>query len=158
MRLVREVEAAGDAGVRVLPARAMRRALKALTEREYAGEEGGLGGLLCEAVFERLNDARMDAVVAMSGQKPVGRCGLFQVGEIGRVCGCFVLPEHRGRGVGREMMGHVVRLARRLMLRVVCLPIRSREAEAAGFFEACGFVRDGSVCEFVSPGQNCVWT
>jgi GNAT superfamily N-acetyltransferase len=95
-----------DAAVRILPARAMRKAYRAMFEGESARGD---------AAMERLNDSNLDAFVAVVDGAAVGRISYLSVGDAARVTNAFVLPEFRRRRIGMQLMGHVLRLARRLL-------------------------------------------
>ena len=139
-------------GVRILPARAMRKSLTAIHDERFDDPNvtGKIG--LCQAAQERLNDPRMDAFVAMLDDQPAGCCTLFEIGDIGRICDLYVRNGNRRRAVGRALVGQVLRLARRLLLRVVCAPVAADNEPALKLFASCGLHPDGSIAEFVAPG------
>jgi GNAT superfamily N-acetyltransferase len=85
------------------------------------------------------------------GGQPVGRAGLFEVGDIGRIKDVHVVPGVRRRGVGSALMAHVLTLARRLAVAMVCLEVDQADRGAVAFFESCGFVPDGSIYGFDAP-------
>jgi len=119
------VDRPADDRVRVLPARAMRRAMREIHGRQYASVDGATREALVSAAVERLNDPRMDGFVAMHGSAAVGYGVLFQIGDVGRISALHVVEGARRQGVGRALIGQMVRLARRLALRVVCMPVPS---------------------------------
>lgn len=143
-----------DEGVRVLPARAMRKALRAVHEAEYGAAGEAEREMLIDAASERLNDHRMDEFVALRDGEPAGRCAFFQIGDVARVSGLYVLEAHRRRGVGRALLGQMLRLARRLLIRRVCVPLLSEDAEAIELLRRCGFEADGVTCEYAAPGAR----
>ena len=148
---VREwVDSDVDAGVRLLPARAMRRGLQVVHEERFAAAGTKQRNNLIGAVIERLNDPRMDAFVAVVEDKPAGYGALFQIGDVGRICDVYITPEFRRRGVGRALVGQMLRLARRLCLRAVCAPVESYNAAGLALYGSSGLVPDGSVVEFVA--------
>ena len=125
---------------RILPARPMRAAF-----RGTFGSQTVRAAAAAEAAIERLDEPRLDMFVALEGDRPVGRAGLLEVGDIGRLTDFHVAPDQRRRGVATALMEHVLALARRAAVRLVCL---QADLDAVAFFESCGFVRDGSICEF----------
>jgi len=136
--------------VRILPARPMRDAFRTTyIDASLAGTHDP--ELAAAAAMDRLDEAAMDMFVAVVDKKPVGRGGLFTVGDIGRVVDVGVLPEWRGQGVGRSLMRHILTLARRLMPRVVCLPVEAGDEAAGALLRQCGFVADGELIEFDRP-------
>jgi GNAT superfamily N-acetyltransferase len=130
----------GDAStrIRVLPARAMRRAFRGL----HASEEEAT---LAE---RRLDYAQFDVYVALCEDVPAGRCGLMQAGEIAEVRELFVVPHARRRGVGSALLAEALSLARRLMMRIVVSRLPHGADEALGFLEKRGFTADGVLVEF----------
>ncbi len=140
--------------IRVLPARAMRKALRLIHEAEYKGLEASEREMFIEAALERLNDHRLDEFVALRTGEPAGRCALFQIGDVGRVCGLFVLPAHRRCGVGQALLSQSLKLARRLQLRLVCVPVLSDNEAALGLLQRCGFERDGMTREYAAQGAR----
>jgi len=132
-------------GPRILPARAMRQAYRATF-----GPSTDPGGaeVYADAAVERLDDASLDAFVALQGDRPLGRAALLQVGDIGRVVGIAVLPHARRRGVGTALLHHVLKLARRLAVRTVCAQVDAEPAGPLGFLERLGFAVVGRATEF----------
>lgn len=133
--------------VRILPARPMRDAFRAT----YV--DASLAGLddpnqVADAALDRLDEAALDMFVAVVDKKPVGRGGLFMVGDIGRIVDVGVLPEWRGQGVGSAVMRHILALAQRLMPRIVCLAVDAGDEAAGALLKRCGFVADGELVEF----------
>lgn len=126
-----------DASVRILPARAMRKAYRAM----YEGES-----LRGDAAMERLNDSNLDAFVAMVDGAAVGRVSYLSVGDAARVTDAFVLPEFRRRRIGMQLMGHVLRLARRLLPKAVVAAGTTDPARA--FLSASGFEAVGLLPSF----------
>jgi GNAT superfamily N-acetyltransferase len=162
MSLARWVDRETPKDVRILPARAMRDAYRETFTRFETPGSSALRELLAEASLERLDDPHLDMVVALWDKQPVGRCGLYQVGDIARVMSVCVLPMYAGRGIEEALLAHVLALAKRLTMRTVLtqidetdraglhpsdLPLqRSRALELT--LEEAGFVCDGEIVEF----------
>jgi ribosomal-protein-alanine N-acetyltransferase len=104
--------------------------------------------MLADAALERLNDPRLNAVVAMEAGRPVGRGSLFDVGDIGRIVDVCVMPDARRRGVGLAVVAHLIALAGRFGVRVVCLQVDAANDGAVSFFERCGFAQEARISEF----------
>jgi ribosomal protein S18 acetylase RimI-like enzyme len=136
---------------RVLPARAMRAAFAEVCGQRASETEGDAR---VEADHERLDDHRLDAFVLMDGKVPTGICSLFQVGDIGRIIDLFVVESLRRKRAGTEMANHLITLARRLTVSVVCLEVRESNEHAIAFLKQCGFVEAGRLVEFVRDPQN----
>ncbi len=125
-------------GLRVLPARAMRRAFRSTYDIEHAAE-------LAE---RRLDYAQYDVFVAMKKGEPVGRCGLFQAGEIAEIRELFVTPSHRRTGIATALIAEVLGMARRLMMRIVTARVDAACEGALTFLKQSGFTDQGRLIEF----------
>ncbi len=140
--------------VRVVPARAARAAYRATWLADgMVGSADDLA-LRADAHNERLDDPQLDAVVALVGGRPAGRCALYQVGDICRVLHFAVLAGHEARGTGGALLGHVLALARRLEMRHVYTQVDRRRTQRIAFFEQAGFVCDGTLVEFCRAGDG----
>ena len=137
------LEAPADESMRILPARAMPKAL-----RETFNDGAPDSDRRAELAAERLNDSRLDLFVAMHDGKPVGRVGYLQVGDIARLSELFVLSDSRRIGVGRAMAMHFLQLARRLLPHVIVACSKVDDAPAAAFLGAMGFSSAGEIEHF----------
>lgn len=133
-----------DEGIRVLPARAMRKALNEILHERCAGFDEAI-----RAMTERLDEPQLDGFVAMRSGTPAGWCSFFQVGDFGLVADLYVVENCRRQGVGVALVSHVLKLARRLLMRKMCLRVGVEQSEAIALFGRCGFERDGTAVEFV---------
>ncbi|MCH7702318.1 MAG: GNAT family N-acetyltransferase [Planctomycetes bacterium] len=139
--------------VRILPARPMRDAFRATyVDASLAGPDNP--NQVADAALDRLDEAAMDMFVAVVDKKPVGRGGLFTVGDIGLIVDVAVLPEWRGQGVGTSVMRHLLALAQRLIPRIVCLDVDADDEALGALLTRCGFVADGQLIEFDRVIQN----
>ena len=96
--------------------------------------------------------------VATSGEEIVGLVSLIQDGEQAEVEPIVVSSQHRGRGIGQELINHAIEQARGLG--VLCLSVKpvARNEEAISFFYDAGFNVLGHIQLFMwlgssSPGQ-----
>jgi ribosomal protein S18 acetylase RimI-like enzyme len=142
----RDVEIPLTPNVRVLPARAMRRALREMIVSSKPGNEG-----VADRALERLDDPQYDLSLAMLGNSPVGHAALYQVGDIGRIVNVFIAREHRRQGVALSLMAHLLALARRLALRITCLDTEESNLPARALYARCGFEEEGSFVEYIAP-------
>jgi len=134
-------------GVRIVPARAMRRALRQLVlENPY--HPPALRNIAAQLELDRLDDPRMDMQIALVEGKPAGYAALLQVGELGGIYNVYVAEPFRRRGVATAMMKSLLALARRLALRTVALEVDAGNGTAQRFYERCGFVAAGSFVDF----------
>lgn len=141
------VRADPDSAIRIVPARAMRGAFEATFADSTSVEAAAAADLLRNASVERLDDPSLDMFVAVSAGRPVGRCALYQVGDIGRVVGPFTPPGAAEERVRRVLLAHVLALAQRLAMRIICAAVPSADPAAPAFL-ALGFERDGQIVEY----------
>ena len=137
--------------VRVLPARPMRQLYRQTFLDPQGPYPAGHRELEADAGLERLDGASYEAQVALVGNRPVGRCALFQVGDIGRVIDLYVLSGYRRRGVATALVAHVLGIAKRFVARTVCLEVEADNEAALRCVERMGFVRDGRLVKFHHP-------
>jgi len=141
MMLTRWVQVSPSRRVRVLPARAMRLALR----QTFPGDSTSDQPAACE---QRLDDAPFDMFVAMVEGRPAGRCALYQVGDIGRVMDLCVSDSTDRSIVEQALTAHVLALAKRLALRNICVQVDGEDSRLRAFYETFGFVSDGTIVEF----------
>lgn len=137
--------------IRILPARAMRSALRRTFDDAAMSDSTDDAGELTDALDERMNDPQLDMFVAMIDGQPVGRCGLYQVGDIARVMELNVSETSRAADVRQALTAHVLTMAKRLEMRNVCVQVDETDAERRAWFESVGFVADGRIVEFERP-------
>jgi len=89
----REIQTNPD--VRVLPARPMRAAYRAVFDEAWSIYPDSMRSDCVDACVERLDDHRMDMFVALIDKQPAGVCGLFQVGDIGRIVDVYACRAFR---------------------------------------------------------------
>jgi len=84
-------------------------------------------------------DADCFHAIALAADTPVGTGRLTASGKIGRMA---VLREHRGRGIGKAIMGELIKIAADEGITEVTL---GAQTHAIGFYEELGFVAFGEV-------------
>jgi GNAT superfamily N-acetyltransferase len=81
-------------------------------------------------------------VVREDDGRPVGCGGIARFDETrGEVKRMYVVPEARGRGLGRQLLDELESAARRLGYRSVVLETGDLQAEAVGLYESAGYER-----------------
>jgi GNAT superfamily N-acetyltransferase len=133
---------------RILPARPMRQAFRETYLRQTDDLDGQAPEVLADVACERLNDVRLTLLVAMAGTQPVGRCGLHLIGDLACIRELHVLKDARGRGAATALLAHVIAMARRLTMNVVCVQVPADARPARSLLEKHGFVADGILVEF----------
>ena len=116
----------------------------------YAQDPMADGQSLDASILNRLGDALREhpttiAFLAYNDQQPIGVavCFLgfstFAAAPLLNVHDLGVLPEHRGQGIGRALLGQVETKARELGCCKVTLEV-FEENRAKRLYESCGFV------------------
>jgi GNAT superfamily N-acetyltransferase len=134
------LDGSADPQIRVLPARAMPKAL----HETFGGDEAAF-----QIAAERLNDSHLDPFVATFDKTPAGRVGYLEVGDVARLSDLFVVPEMRGKGVGKALLSHVYQMARRLLPKAVVLSIPATRTREIDLLSRKGFAQSGTTTQFV---------
>ena len=97
--------------------------------------------------------------LAMSGEKIVGLTALIMNGQEAEIEPVVVASGYRGRGVGRILLNHVIKISKELG--VLCLSVKpvARNLDAISFFHSSGFKTLGHIQMFMWLGESatCVW-
>jgi GNAT superfamily N-acetyltransferase len=107
---------------------------------------------------DEVADGRGAFLVAYADGRPVG-CGAVrrndrEVGEIKRM---YVVPEARGRGIARQVLGELEAEARRLGVSRLVLETGLRQAEALSLYRRAGYVEIPLFGEYIdSPLSVCM--
>lgn len=134
--------------VRILPARAMRAALRATFTEVDSSASDAEESLMADACDERMNDPQFDMFVAFVKGKPAGRCALYQVGDIARLMDLSVRPAFADSGADRTLVAHMLSFAKRLSMRDICVQVADTDSRGCAWFEPFGFTADGTIEEF----------
>lgn len=148
--LSEDAEARPDERVRVLGARAMRRAYGVIVAARAASHPE-LAEELTAVQLERLNDPQYDAFVGLVDERPVGMITVFQVGQIGRLCDLYVRPEFRRRGYASALLRYAVATARRWSLRPICAQVEATNTAGRALLRRVGFLEGGQIVSFCHP-------
>lgn len=134
--------------VRILPARAVREAFRSTFVGAPEPSAPANREQLADSFMERLDDAQLDMFVAMVDKQPAGRCGLHQVGDIGRILNLFVLPDFADRGVEQALLAHVLAMARRLTMPMIVAQAAKNDVARCRLLQDFGFAAGGELTEF----------
>jgi hypothetical protein len=135
-----------DPRVRILPARAMRPALRSTF---VDCPESGNQSLLADLTNERMDDSAYDMDVALVDNRPAGRCALYQVGDIARIMEFYALPGDLRDVVRESLLAHSLALAKRLNMRSICAQVPMEAKDDQQLFLHAGFEEDGVITEFL---------
>lgn len=150
MRWRREVDMPLHPAVKVLSARAMKRALRTVM-LDSTTHEQPVREMLADVAVDLLDEPSFDFFVATLDGRPAGYGGLLQAGDIGRIEKVFIAEHFRRQGVGRTLLAHLLALSRRLALRITCLEVAEDNTEAQALYRACGLEVEGAYVQFVAP-------
>jgi ribosomal protein S18 acetylase RimI-like enzyme len=133
--------------VRILPARAMREALRTLCLQDERRTDS-VRPMLAEATDQRMDDPRYDLFVAMCEGEPAGRGALLQAGQIGRIADFHIAETYRGQGVDRTLLRHLLMMSQRLALNITVMEVEPAEYDTIAMLNQCGFVTTGTSVGF----------
>lgn len=91
------------------------------------------------------------------GGRLVGSCQLLRVFDdpaAAWVVGFYVLPEFRGKGLGRELLTEVAAEAGRAGLRRLLLTVGADNLPALELYLSFGFLRVETIPDFYGPGED----
>ncbi len=92
-----------------------------------------------------------------AGQEMVGAAGVRNIVGTGEITNVMLLPEYRGRGIGRQMLEEVIRRGRRLGAKDFTLEVRKSNANAIRLYEKLGFESAGIRPQFYrNPDEDAV--
>ena len=91
--------------------------------------------------------AGVEYVVACDDEVIIGAAGIRNIVGTGEITNVMVLPEYRGRGVGRQILEELLERGRKLGAEEFTLEVRSSNEPAIRLYESFGFV-----CEGIRPG------
>lgn len=97
-----------------------------------------------------LDDSRVDAILALQGDRAVAYASVLSTGEAGFVQEFFVQPEVRGRGYGRAMAGWVFDICVRSVFKQVLCALPQEARTAGDLARKYGFVPECELLTFVS--------
>lgn len=141
-------------GVRVLPARPMRAALRAYLLTDPGRGAPDIREASAEMLLARLDDPQFDMLLAMVGNEIAGQGCLLQVGPVAAVYDLYVREEFRGRGCALAILHDTITTCRRLELRNVVLEVGEDHAAAIELSRRCGFRAAGTSVEFFLKEQE----
>lgn len=111
-------------------------------ERLWIGTEPGFDRERYRSDWRRTIAGDWGAVfVAVDGDAIAGYAAVRPHQEYGHVIGMLVQPAHRGKGLGRKLLQHVVAWAADAHLRDVSLLVFAHNEAAIALYESEGFVR-----------------
>ena len=138
-------------GLRIIPARATYRHVRALAE-ERARERGRNVEETVEVDTLHVDDPHTDTLLALRGDRAVATVSVLAAGDLGQIESVYVAPDARGQGVGRTMLGRALEICARSIFRHVFILVDPANAPAVGLYRAFGFERIGTLTSYRAPG------
>lgn len=139
---------AETAGLKIIPARAGFRQLRALTEENAANAPQ-----VVEAALLHLDDPHFDALLALKDGVAVAFVGVLIVGELAGIQSLFVSPDFRRRGTGRTMMSRALEICVRSLSRHVLLSVNPTDESAVRLYGELGFEKIGECVSYAAPEE-----
>jgi len=139
-------------GLMVIPARASFRHAHDLAMCSAMLIDPAHAAALADANMARLDDPHWDAMLALQNGQPVAHIGVLSVGDMGRIVGLFVHPDHRGQGLARLMLARAMEVCIRSVFRHVFAEIDLDNAAAVHLAQTGGFEPVGSMVRLMRGG------
>jgi putative acetyltransferase len=107
---------------------------------------------------EALQQPNVTFLTAHVDGKTIG-CGAFvnHSGKYAEIKRMFVLPDYRGRGIGRRLLNKLESQARSSGLKLARLETGVYQAEALGLYEQAGYKRCGGFGDYRKDDPLCVF-
>ncbi len=106
----------------------------------FGGSTAGLEDAPRLRIPEEEERRGMTIYLAERGGQPVGKVHVQTSPNGGGIYGLGVLPEHRGKGFGRAILGMAVDRLREADAGEIILQVASENATALSLYRSCGFV------------------
>ena len=92
-----------------------------------------------EAAMCHLDDARVDALLALHDGRAVAYASVISTGEVGFIMELFVREDLRRRGIGTTMMGRLLDICARSLFKSVFCPVSEKSEGGNDFVHQVGF-------------------
>ena len=76
-------------------------------------------------------------------QQILGYCGAYLIGDEADINQVAVAQEHRGNGIGKQMLGRLMHMLEEKGILAVTLEVRKSNVAAIALYESLGFVTEG---------------
>jgi GNAT superfamily N-acetyltransferase len=139
-------------GLTIIPSRASFRHAQNLAVSAAREIDPARADALAFVTMLRLDDPHYDAMLALRNGTAVAQIGVLSVGDMGRLDGLFVHPEHRGHGLAKVMLARAMEVCARSVFRHVFTEIDPAQATANHLARAWGFEPIGSMLRLLRAG------
>jgi GNAT superfamily N-acetyltransferase len=138
-------------GLTIIPARASFRHARDLALCAAQETASTNADALAEATMAHLDDPHWDAMLALRDGKAIARIGVLSVGDMGRIDGLYVHPDHRSGGLAKMMVARAMEVCARSVFRHVFAEIDPANAPAVHLARITGFEPIGSMVRWMRP-------
>jgi GNAT superfamily N-acetyltransferase len=126
--------------IRIIPARASFRHYHQLMEQRNPSS--------ADEALLHLDDSHFDVLLALKQGVGIGSIGVLTSGETGTVREWFVLPEHRGKGIGQALFDRALEIAVRGLVRHLMIGLATDFDVASHLCRKRGFDKKGQWASF----------
>jgi ribosomal protein S18 acetylase RimI-like enzyme len=141
-------DAAAPEGVKIIPARASFKHLRALIE-EWTAPLGVPG--FADVTLLHYDDPRYDALLALKDGVAIGHVGVFALGEVGRIDDVYITPGMRNQRLGTVLVSRAAEICQRSLFRHVLLSVDPQNAPAQRLYASFGCRRIGDFIAYRAP-------
>ena len=111
---------------------------------------------LSRDLLQKTNTPDRKAYIVLLGNESIGMMRVLEIGEKGA---CFhgfsILPEHQGRGYGRQILQETVRMTREQGRVEQELDVEVENLNALGLYQSCGFETTSGYDFYAISPQDC---
>ena len=139
-----------NSDLQIIPIRAAyseARRIYDLQAKAESNADEALARELTNAHIDHLDEPRLEVFLGRLGGPPVAVAGVITLGNIGVIDPAFTDPDHRGSGLGRTLMAHVLEHCQRALFESVIVR-RSDGCWSIPFYESLGFKGIASLGSF----------
>ena len=120
---------------------------RVIGEQKYLGSAEPFSSEAQNSYLKEVFEKHYPMMVSELNQTIIGVCDIIPYPELGfrhvGKLGMWVLPEYRGKGVGRELLVHTLSEAKKFGLEKVELQVYSDNQPAISLYKSVGFVQEG---------------
>lgn len=140
-----------DPAAQIIPARASYRHAEQLA-RELGD---AIDPQIAPVAIMRLEDPRVECLMLLEQNRALARVMVLSMGEVGVITSLNVLPDQRGRGLGRMMLSRALELCARATFKYVMTEIESCDARGQALYQSLGFVPLGDYITYTRTPAGC---
>ncbi len=136
----------------IIPGRASFEKLADLFDSAHTFKNDSIRMQFRLATSQRLDDTRIDNLLALDGTLPVGTLYFVTLGQLGFITQFYVHPDHHRRRIGSTLLARALELGARSRVRNVTLFCDADNHSAQPFYQKAGFALAAEVESMESVG------